>query len=179
MIIGGGKAMKAISIYALCAPGITLLGWAGTNHAHTSYYREKCGMRRGRDQRAWFGVPYQDSNRFFGTGYSELYLRVMPNCRHKWTFTGSRTSGDILHGGEIGCGRFPYGLRYAPLLRRLHNLDKTKTLAVLKSLPLQPVTAQPTRDRMDNIIESLIDLSEDPTPAETEAWWQKNRKFLG
>ena len=162
--------MRLVSIYALCV-GAALLGWAGIHHTHTSYYCQQCGMKRSRDQRQWLRHPVQDTNRLYQTHYSKLYFRgISATCPHKWGFTGSRSSS-----GEIGCGASAYALRYAPLLRRLHNLDKSKIPALLAAMPLQPSIPKQARENIDDIYEAVAELEENPSPQQTRKWWQKHR----
>ncbi len=166
--------MKIVG-WVLLVSGAALLGWAGTNHTHTSYYCQKCGMRAVRDQREWGGVRFQDSLSPSDTRYSKIYKQVVsPTCQHQWVFTGSRSSGTLLRVGEIGDGAFPYALRFDGYYPRLQVLSPTRAAAVLKALPLRPVV---NVKRQSKIMDALDELDGDSQP-QSQKWWNKNKELF-
>lgn len=158
---------------------LVAVAFAGTNTTSTSHYCAVCGMKRGQTERDWFGIPFQNGNRIYPTGYSVLFRQVQNSSHaHGWIFTGSYSSGSLLKGGAIGCGGFPRALRYAPLLRRLEGLDKPQIQILLQMMPLRAFTTKKQNDRIDLIIDSAIDLGDHPTPLEHKQWWQRFQKSL-
>ena len=132
-------------------------------------------MRAGRDQREWFNLPVQNSFRTSDTQYSRIYKQaVAPSCEHQWTFTSSRSSGNLLRSGENGCGAYPYALRLDGYYPRLKVLGSAKAAAVLKALPLQPVVDW---EHQREIMAALDELDAD-SRVEAEQWWNKHKHLF-
>lgn len=174
--------MKRARVLSVCFGGtaLVLLGIGGTNQTHSAYYCQVCGMKRAQNKREWFGLPYQDTNHIYPTGYSELYFRgVSGSCAHQWVFVGSRSTGNVLTGGENGDGTASYVLRYAPVLHRLRNLDVERIPCVLAALPLKPgLASEPERRTVDDIFDALTELNSQPTKQQTELWWRKHHNLF-
>jgi hypothetical protein len=166
--------MKAFA-WASLAVGTLFLAWAGTNHTRTSYYCQQCGMRATRDQREWMRLPIQNSFRPSDTRYSRVYKEaVTPTCQHQWTFTSSRSSGNLLVGGENGCGAFPYALRFDGYYPRLQILGSARAAAVLKALPLQPVVDWPHQREIMGALDELDGSSQ----VQANMWWNKYKPLF-
>jgi len=171
--------MKTIYIVLACIFGIALIGWGGTSFTRSSYYCQQCGMKRLNDQRQWLGLTFQNSDKLYQTGYSELYFRgIATTCQHQWVIVSSNFSGNLLTGAETKRGTSSYALRLAPLCQHLRNLDKSKIPAVLGALSLRSKISQTEQKQIDEITKSLIHLGGVVSKPQTEKWWKKNSRLF-